>query len=309
MNQSPAQLRIAAARQLIARKRLRQALDLLNEAIRLDPRLPESYDTRAEVFELLGMLPQAEADRHKFGELGGLKKPLEPEGPPPPSKTQVRRKPPALAARYPAAPRRRRPLAPVLQTAGTVLIVAALFLAAGIGVYIAINTLSGALNNGSEVTPGGSETPGATSSPAPTDADGNTTTPGPSATIVPTPESLADALNGVPLSFSTLQAAWADKGITATAEKVDDSVTGTATTPVSVTLSKGSAEMHLAVLFYGDPSTPYEDFDLAEAVTPKEGRSIPGDAVGWFNRNVVVIVLDQDPDIKPDAFDAFVNLE
>ena len=63
MNQTPAELRNAAARQLIARGRLGQALDVLNEAIRLDPRLPDSFYNRAEVFEQMNMLPQAEADR------------------------------------------------------------------------------------------------------------------------------------------------------------------------------------------------------------------------------------------------------
>jgi hypothetical protein len=315
VNQSPAQLRNAAARQLIARGRLRQALDVLNEAIRLDPRLAESYENRANVFELLGMTPQAEADRRKFTELGGVTKPPEPEGPPPPSKTKIRRRPVAIPMRYPSKPKRRRGSGATLQTAGTVLIIGGLLTAAGIGIYLGLNTLSDALDNGDELAPGLSETPAASQSPgasgtpsatpAPTSANGATTAP--TATIVPTPESLTDALSGSPLSFDSLQSAWAAKGISAEATAVNDGVTGTGTTAVSVTLSKDGATMHLAVLFYDDGSGPGSDFDLGEAITPKEGRSVPAGSVAWWNANVVVVVLDQDPTIKPDAFDAFIN--
>jgi hypothetical protein len=310
LNQTPAELRNAAARQLIARGRFRQALDVLNEAIRLDPRLPDSYQNRAEVFDQMNLLPQAEADRRKFRELGGMVRPTEPDGPPPPSKTKIRRRPPAaIGIRYPAPKKRRAGLGAFTQTGLTAFAAIGLVAAAGIGIFIAISTLGDAINGDDNVeVPGGSATPAVTATPAPTDASGNTITPAPTATIVPTPEGLTDALNGSPLSFDSLQTAWAAKGITASAEKVDDSVTGTATTPVSVTLSKGDDEMHLAVLFYSDASGPVQDFDLGDAVTPNEGRSIPAGAVGWWHSNVVVIVLDQVDSIKPDAFDAFINL-
>ena len=75
MNQTPVQLRNAAARRLMARRRFREALDVLNEAIRADPRFAESYDNRAAVFEALGMAPQADADRRKVADLGGVKRP------------------------------------------------------------------------------------------------------------------------------------------------------------------------------------------------------------------------------------------
>jgi tetratricopeptide (TPR) repeat protein len=63
----------------MARGRFREALDVLNEAIRLDPRYAESFDNRAAVFERLGMYPQADADRRKVAALGGVRRP-----PPPP---------------------------------------------------------------------------------------------------------------------------------------------------------------------------------------------------------------------------------
>ncbi len=328
MNQSPAQLRNAAARQLIARGRFRQALDVLNEAVRLDPRLPDSYRNRAEVFEALKMLPQADADRQKFLDLGGVMQSQAEEAAEQPARpAKVRRPPPAaIGIKYPAPRPRKGGFMALSQSGLTVLAGLALLGAAVIGVYLAVTVLGDAIDGGSSVEvqpPGGLPNPtdvitgggdgddgtddGGEKTPAPTDADGGTRTPAPSASLIPTPESLADALTGSPLSFDSLQAAWADKGITATAEDVDDSVTGTGTTPVSVTLARGGDEMHLAVLFYADASGPGADFDLGGTVTPKEGRSIPGGAVGWWNANVVAIVLDQVDSIKPDAFDAFVG--
>ena len=307
MNQTPAELRNGAARQLISRKRWREALDVLNEAIRLDPRLAESYQNRAEVFEHLGMMPQADADRRKFAELGGVVRPEEPEAPPPPSKTKIRRRPAAIGMRYPVPPKRKRGPGPLTQTGLTAFSVLALLVAGGIGVYLAVGLISDAAG-GSSASPSASVTqsPGASETPAPTDTAGNTLTPSP--TLAPTPEGLTDALQGSPVSFDSLQAAWQAKGIVATATEVNTDVTGTETTPVTVTLSRGGEEMHLAVLFYDDPSAPYHDFDLTDTVTPLEGRSIPGGSYGWYNRNVVVIVLDQVQAIKADAFDAFVNL-
>jgi len=55
----------AMAQRLIGRNKLAEALDLLNETIRQDPRLAETFEIRAVVFEALGMHPQAQADRRK----------------------------------------------------------------------------------------------------------------------------------------------------------------------------------------------------------------------------------------------------
>ncbi len=61
--------RNAMAQRLIARNKLAEALDLLNETIRQDPRFAETFENRAQVFEALGMHPQAEADRRKAAAL------------------------------------------------------------------------------------------------------------------------------------------------------------------------------------------------------------------------------------------------
>jgi len=314
VNQSPAELRNAAARQLIARGRFRQALEVLNEAIRLEPRLAESYKNRAEVFEALKMGPQADADRRKFLELGGVMGggPIE-ETAGPPKRVKVRRPPPAaIGIRYPEPKRPRGGgLGNLSQSALMALAGLALLSAAGLGIFLAISLLDG--GGGESLVPGGVPLPTSTSTaeptPAPTEPGGGTatTTPAPSASIVPTPESLADALNGSPLSFSSLQTAWVGKGITAEATEVNQSVTGTSTTPVSVTLSRGGEAMHLAALFYDDGSGPGNDFNLGDTVSPKEGKSIPSGAVGWWNSNVVIIVLDQVESIKNDAREAFLG--
>ena len=57
------------AQRLISRNRLAEALDLLNETIRQAPRFAETFENRAQVFEALGMHPQAEADRRKAAAL------------------------------------------------------------------------------------------------------------------------------------------------------------------------------------------------------------------------------------------------
>ena len=53
---SPAE-RNATAQRLISRNKLPEALDLLNETIRLDPRHAETFENRAIVFEGWGRLP------------------------------------------------------------------------------------------------------------------------------------------------------------------------------------------------------------------------------------------------------------
>ncbi len=65
---SPAE-RNAMALRLISRKKLQEALDLLNETIRQDSRFAASFENRAAVFAALGLHPQAAADRRKAAAL------------------------------------------------------------------------------------------------------------------------------------------------------------------------------------------------------------------------------------------------
>lgn len=59
----------AAALRLVAEGRLSEALEALNEAIRLAPNHAPSYLNRADVLGRLGMISQAEADRRMAGQL------------------------------------------------------------------------------------------------------------------------------------------------------------------------------------------------------------------------------------------------
>lgn len=303
MNQTPAQLRNAAARRLMARRRFREALDVLNEAIRADPRYAESYDNRAQVFEAMGMNPQAEADRRKVGELGGLRRSATPEqaDEPRPQQARPRQRPAQLAIKYPGAPRSRGGgTAPALRAFGTVLITIGLFVAAGIGIYLALNTLSDAIDdgdNGGAVA--GSPTPNGSGSPAASDA--------PTDSPTPIPESVEQALNGSPYSFSQVRSAWEGKGLTVSVGAVSTVVTGFGTTAADVTMSKGGAEMKVAVLFYDSPQAMQEDWAVGDTVVPKKG-SIPNGPSPWANRNAVVVRVADDESIRNDARDAFLGI-
>src|ERR1700686_4356431 len=139
----------------MARRRFREALDVLNEAIRADPRFAESYDNRAAVFEALGMAPQADADRRKVADLGGVKRPSpaeEESDAPEPQPARVRQRPAQLAIRYPTAPKRRGGGGAAMRAAGTILITIGLFIAGGIGIYIALTTISDAVNGDNGAT-------------------------------------------------------------------------------------------------------------------------------------------------------------
>jgi hypothetical protein len=310
LNQTPAQLRNAAARRLMARRRFREALDVLNEAIRADPRFAESYDNRAAVFEALGMAPQADADRKKVADLGGVKRPspaeeesdaLEPQP------ARVRRRPAQLAIRYPTAPKRRGGGGgAALRAAGTILITVGLFAAGGIGIYIALTTISDAVNgdNGGSV---------AVVTSAPGASGGASSTPGPSGgasgqpTPSPLPKSVDQALNGSPLTFKQVQAAWEAKGLTVAVGGVSTEVTGFATTAVDVKLSKGGASLRAAVLFYDSAGQLAADWTVGDVVVAKAGH-VPSGPSPWADRNAVVVMLADDNTIHADARDAFLGI-
>ncbi len=303
MNQTPAQLRNAAARRLMARRRFREALDVLNEAIRSDPRYAESYDNRAQVFEAMGMNPQAEADRRKVEELGGVRLPApEPTDEPKPQ-AKPRQRPAQLAIRYPAAPRPRGAgSGPAMRAIGTVLITIGLFIAAGIGIYLALTTLSNAIDSGDNSgAVAGSPTPNASGSGSPGASDAPTESP------TPVPESVEQALNGSPLSFPAVRSAWESKGLSVSVDAVSNEVTGFGTTAADVTLSKSGATMKVAVLFYDSAEQLVGDWSVGETVTPKKGHT-PSGPSPWANHNAVIVMLADDGTIHADARDAFLGI-
>jgi hypothetical protein len=286
----------------MARRRFREALDVLNEAIRTDPRHAESYDNRAQVFDALGMSPQAEADRRKVEELGGVRRPLPEESETTETakpQAKQRQRPAQLGMRYPAQPRARSGSGPALRAMGTLLITIGLFVAAGIGIYLALTTLSDAVNGGDDTAAAGSPTPNGSESPG-----ASSTTTG---TPTPIPESVEQALNGAPLSFPAVRSAWEGKGLTVSVGNVSSEVAGFKTTAADVTLTKGAATIKVAVLFYDSPEQLASDWAIGDTVTPKTGHT-PGGPSPWANKNSVVVMLEDDDAIHADARDAFLQI-
>jgi hypothetical protein len=312
------------------RGRYRQALDVLNDAIRIAPRYPESYENRAVVFEQLGMYPQAEADLRKAASLGGVAAPepepepapepeLEPEleaeaepepeavsgaepesaaepGDAKPAPARPASRPSTAAVpRHMAPPLRRdgggRGIAALGRIVGTALISIGLLVAAGAGVYIGFTSITDALDGNNGSSSGDD------SSASPTPSGG--------ATPTATKEAPDDALSGSPLPFTRLETAWKGKGITATPGGENEDIKGFKETPVNVTLTRGGQTMEVAVILYGSAQGIGQDWDLGEHATPKAGRTFPSGATVWYNLNAVVIILDSNDALRADARDAF----
>jgi hypothetical protein len=339
---SPADARIAAARRLIDRRRYREALDVINDAIRIDPRKTDSFHLRSVVFENLGLYPQAEADRRRAAELEGLDGPVLETPPPqedvePPTEEDavpvsvaddeeepaVIDEPPLLveetepdrpaipepdeaeaveeSARGPRVapvPRHlaRSPAqgggAEIARSLGTLLVILGLFAAFGVGIYIALSSISNALDGGGNDDGGGEASPTV-------DASGSAT---------PTPGVSGGPLSGSPLDFEALSAGWATKGITATPGDANEDITGFAPTPVNVTLERAGEEMLVAVLLYPSAQGISQDWDLGDRPTPKAGREIPEGSTVWYNLNAVVVVLESNDALRQDALDGFLSV-
>ena len=170
-----------------------------------------------------------------------------------------------------------------------------MLVAAGIGIYLALSTISDAFKDDDAVSAPGrgdaSETPSASDGASPTEE--------------PAPD---DALVGDPLSFTRLEAAWEGKGITATPGEVSDSVRGFGVTAVSVTLERSGSEMEVAVLLYDGPQGPSADWNLGDPPSPKGGRTIPEGAFVWYNLNAVIVIVESNDVLRNDARDAFFGL-
>jgi hypothetical protein len=314
----------------MARGRFREALDVLNEAIRMDPRYAESFENRATVFERLGMYPQAEADRRKVAALGGVQRPPPPPPPeprrersrgrrvPPPAPVAVPPEPtlsedePALEAdvvdaphpeetrpsgppRYPA-PQRSSNAGAIFRSLATVLVSVGLLVAAGVGIYLALDTISEALeDDGEAVVNPGDETP----------------VPSDGASPLPTlpPDTPEEALEGDPLSFTRFASAWQSAGITASPGNLSTAVTGFSRPAVDVTLSRNGESMVIAMLLYDGAGAPGSEWNLgAEAITPKTGTIPACERCIWYNLNAVVIVTEPNEALRQEALDAFLDV-
>jgi hypothetical protein len=183
-----------------------------------------------------------------------------------------------------------------------VLITVGLFAAAGIGIFIALNALSDALDDEEAVgqpteTASGSETPAATGDGQGGDGDAS-----------PTAEAPEEALQGSPFSFSRLEASWREKQINSTPGGISAGLTGFRTSPVDVTLDRSGTTLEVAVLLYDGGDQLNQDWDKGATVTPKAGRTIPAGARVLYNQNAVVVVMDPNSAMYPDVRDAFLGL-
>lgn len=305
----------ASAEKHIAKGRLRQALDLLNEAIRIAPAYPNSFANRADVFQKLGMLPQAESDRRRVQDLlrsagagpaaitpASSAPESEPEAGPvrePPAKPEPPQEgpPPVIPepqARMEAdgvlAALRRGPLLAIVGIGG---IVGALV---AIG-FIAASTLGGGgsdddivLDPAASLTPTvapRTEAPDATPSPSPVEAGG-----------------------GSPFTLGRVLGAWEENGLATTSQGTSEGFGGFAIAASDVRLERDGASLDVAVFVYSGPGAVDSDWNLTpgERPVPKGGRSLPVHTSVWWNQNVVVVVRTGSGDVSSDAFDAFLDM-
>lgn len=312
----------AEARRLAARGKLRDALNILNDAIYATPGYPHLYASRAIVFERLGMFPQAEGDRARALDLareGGYSEEevfAEPEPPQRPARAAMRPPPvPRVAVPRVAIPRVPVPqvtiprvsMPPPGSRAELTVVLAAIGGLAGIvlALFIIANGVGGSdvdldvfdFESFREVTPSP-----AASAPA-VQPDGATATP-------PSVTPPAEALSGNPFSYSSLEKAWQGKGMTVTPGALSDGFSGFKISAFDVNLSRGGSTAALSVFVYANHDEPKEDWDLPSGSRPtqKSGRSLPAHETIWWNSNVIVVVRSTSGDINQDALDAVINL-
>src|SRR6266540_1689656 len=310
----------AEARRLAARGKLRDALDVLNDAIYAAPGYPHLYATRAIVFDRLGMYPQAEADHLRAVDLaaahGYSQEEVFADPEPPAWPARAPRRPPPLPRV--AMPRVSIPPLPVprvemprltLPPPGSraelnIILVAIAGLAA---LVVLLFFVAKALGNSDvdlnifdfesfqelEPSPGASPTAGAV------------------ATVTPPPATPpADALSGNPYSYSSLEKAWQGKGMTVAVGAVSSDFSGFKVSPFDVNLSREGGTAALSLLVYQDRDAPKEDWDLpaGSRPSPKEGRVVPAHETIWWNSNIIAVVRSTTgTDISNDALDAVLN--
>ena len=294
------------ARKLLARGKLREALDALNQAVRIDPHYPGSFTNRAEVFERLGMLPQAAADRQRSRELAGAggSSAAAPPAPPPASggPQPVSPAQPAGPSQRPPAPGRSAPGIGVWASVADAVHRVPWGLMAMVGGAIVM--IVAVVLAGSALIGGGGDGNGAagTTTGTPTGQASGTATP----TEAPSPA----GLEGRPFSFKELQKAWQAKSLVATAGAASEGFTGFSRNPVAVTLKRGADSARLSVFAYPSPESVSDDWDLTPGKAPvaKGTRSLPAHRTIWWNQNIIVVMLTDADEIGRDALDAFLAL-
>jgi hypothetical protein len=296
----------AGAVDLLSKGKFRQALSALNDAIYAAPDYPHSYATRARVFERLGMMPQADADRRRAHDLtrsGGYSED-EVFAEPAVRRRESRRPVPKTVTTRSSSGQRGRATnshLPVLSETAVVLIAMLGLAATAVAAYVAVGAIRDADINlnvfdfesfrESDPEPTAADTPGVTAEPTPPPA---------------TPPS--EALIGKPFSFSNVQSAWQGKGLTVALGTLSPGFSGLKAAPFDVTLSRGGASSAFILAIYPDRAEPSIDWNLGGVPSTKDGRRAPAFERGWYNSNVILLLRSGNPDIANDAKAAFLDL-
>lgn len=139
-------------------------------------------------------------------------------------------------------------------------------------------------------------------SPTPTATEEPTPTPAPTVAL--------EGITGTPHSATAVVNAWRGAGLQVEQEPLEgDGFSGLAGEAVGLRLSEGSGALLVAVIVYPDSDAVREDWSIQSGEAPRlrEGRNIPGLESVWWNRNVVVAVLERGGPTGA-ALDAFIGM-
>ncbi len=337
--------KVLAAERLEAQGRLRDALDALNLAIQLAPSSPQAFERRASVFERMGLLPQAEADRRRAADLAaalpGAPAPEEPQ--PEPIARRKRRPQKAAAPETLAVPEAAAEQAaeiqpeavpqPQAEEEAAVVVPTgpeaepAYYSApipsdiprepgGGPGVSRAtilvvaaflIALVIGIAVVFAAISLGGSGSSETSGAIQPT----GVATGGGSAT--PTGEAGATgavSTSGSPYTLSGLVSAWKAKGLEVKTGGAAQGFKGFKATPVDVTMTRAGSTATAAVFVYKSPDAALEEWDLTPGNRPaaKGDRTVPSLVSAWWNANLVVVLRTDPAGLGRDALDALLNL-
>lgn len=144
------------------------------------------------------------------------------------------------------------------------------------------------------------QTPAETATPAPT--------PEPTPTPVPTIDPAT--VKGDPLSLSALISGWQGRALTAQTLAADATAySGFTLTPAIVQLTSGSKTIELAAFVYPTRDAVREDWNQSGngRPSPKPDRDLPDNRSTWWNRNTVVVVLQDPGGLSGAALDGYLD--
>lgn len=125
-----------------------------------------------------------------------------------------------------------------------------------------------------------------------------TASPRPTAEPTPTPQPTVDIseVTGSPYSAESVVSAWEDAGLKVTQRPVEHAgFKALAGKALRLDLDSGRGATSVALLVYTDSGAVSTDWHLQSGQKPrlKSGHALPDNASVWWNRNLVVVVLDR----------------